>query len=521
MALLSFASVFLAMALGGFIVVSRISANLEDEIGKRALAIARTLSQMDPVQKTVGTAEGFAVIPPLAERTRLATGVEYIVILDMNGIRYSHPVGDRIGKKFEDQDLPPALANNEYISRASGVMGPSVRAFVPILVGDELRQVGVVVVGILTPTIASILRQVQVQLYSSLASGLLLGLLGSIFLARNIKRAMFSLEPAEIAGLLEEREAIFQAMGEGILAIDSQEKISFANDVARKIVGAREEIVGKRITEIIPNSQLPRVLKSGQSELNQEMRIRDTVILANRVPIRVKGQIIGAVATFQDKTEVRLLAEELTGVRAFVEALRVQNHEYLNKLHTIAGLIQLKKHRQAVDYIFHITEKQEAVNLLIKRKIADSGIAGLLLGKFSRAGELKVDLVIDPQTTLPSLPPHLQTSDLVIIIGNLLENAFDAVKELPAERRQVYFKMAGTEKELQILVRDRGPGIPEEISSRIYEPGFTTKGAPNLGVGLYLVRKHVLTAGGTIEYRNLPGDGAEFLLSFPGAAGGG
>lgn len=515
MALLSFASVVLAVVIGGFIVVSRVSYELEMEMGRRALAIARTLSQMDAVQKTVGTAEGFRVIPPLAERTRLATGVEYIVILDMNGIRYSHPLSERIGKRFEDQDLAPALANNEYISRATGVLGPSVRAFVPILVGEEPRQqVGVVVVGILTPTMAAILRRIQAQLYSSLGLGLLLGLAGALYLARHIKRAMFSLEPEEIASLLEEREAIFQAMGEGVLAIDAQGKVSFANDQAKKLLGVKEEITGKKVTELLPGSQLPAVLKTGQPVVNQELRLGQVMLLANQVPIRARGEIIGAVATLQDKTEVRLLAEELTGVRTFVEALRVQNHEYLNKLHTIAGLIQLRKYNQACDYIFDITEKQQAVNQLIKKKITDSGVAGLLLGKFSRAGELKVELQLDPASNLSGLPVHLQSSDLVLIIGNLLENAFDAVRELPQERRRVYLKVVGTKEGLELTVRDRGPGIPEHLADRIYEKGFTTKGPNNQGLGLYLVKQQVEVHGGQLAHRNLPEGGAEFLVSF-------
>lgn len=519
MAVLSFGSVFLAILTGGFIVVEKISDTLEKEIGMRAMAIARTLAQSEEIQKNVGRPGGVVLIQPIAERTRLATGVEYIVIVDMEGIRYSHPVEERIGKKFTDLDLGPALANNEYISSAEGVLGPSVRAFVPVKVDEGTRQVGVVIVGILTPTIGSLLRTIQIQLYYSLGTGLLVGLLGSLYLARKIKSAMFSLEPEEIARLLEERVAVFQAMGEGIIAIDMDSRITIANDEARRIIGKGEEIIGRRIREVIPNTPLPEVLETGQAQINREMFLNDTVILVNRVPIRFKGEIIGAVSTFQDKTEVNRLAEELTGVKAFVEALRVQNHEHMNKLHTIAGLIQLEKYQQALDYIFDLTEEQQEITRLLTKNIFDTSIAGLLLGKYSRAKELRTELEIDRKTRLRELPSRLETGDLVIIIGNLIENALDAVRREEPERRKIYFGMFENTHHLTITVRDRGPGIPEEKRDIIFTQGFTTKGSANRGLGLYLVKRYVDLSGGTISLKCPEGGGVEFTINIPKETG--
>lgn len=515
MAVLSFGSVFLAILTGGFIVVEKFSYTLEKEIGMRALAIARTLAQSEEVQKNVGRQGGALLIQPVAERTRLATGVEYIVIVDMEGIRYSHPVEERIGKKFTDLDLGPALANNEYISSAEGVLGPSVRAFVPVKVDEGTRQVGVVIVGILTPTIGSLLRTIQIQLYYSLGTGLIVGLLGSLYLARKIKSAMFSLEPEEIARLLEERVAVFQAMGEGIIAIDTDSRITIANDEARRIIGKGEEIIGRHIIEVIPDTPLPEVLETGQAQINREMFLNDTVILVNRVPIRFKGEIIGAVSTFQDKTEVNRLAEELTGVKAFVEALRVQNHEHMNKLHTIAGLIQLEKHQQALDYIFDLTEEQQELTRLLTKNIFDNSIAGLLLGKYSRAKELRAELVIDRDTRLRELPSRLETGDLVVIVGNLIENALDAVRREETERRKIYFAMLDHPDYLTITVMDRGAGIPEEKREMIFKQGFTTKGSANRGLGLYLAKRYVDLAGGTISLICPEEGGTEFAVHIP------
>lgn len=516
MAFLCFCSVLLAITACGFIVVEKISSTIEKETGLRAMAIARTLAQSEEIQNNVGTPDGTSRIQPLAERTRLATGVEYIVVVDMNGIRYSHPVGDRIGKKFTEPDLVPALANNEYISRAEGVLGPSIRAFVPVKVNEGTRQVGVVVVGILTPTITFLLKNIQTELYYSLGIGLLVGLLGSLYLAKKIKSGMFSLEPEEIARLLEERVAIFQAMSEGIVAIDTNSRITVANKEVQKLLGKSDkEIIGQKIIEMIPNSKLPEVLSTGEAQINNQMYINDTAVLANRVPIRFKGEIIGAVATFQDKTEANRLAEELTGVKAFIEALRVQNHEHMNKMHTIAGLIQLEKYERALDYIYDLSEEQQEITGFLTKNIFDPSIAGLLLGKYTRAKELRVELIIDRKTRLSELPSRVETGDLVIIVGNLIENALDAVRLVEPARRKVYFTMYDQPDSLTITVRDMGPGIPDEKQELVFQQGFSTKGSANRGLGLFLVKRYVQLAGGSITLQNCVDGGVEFKIYIP------
>lgn len=514
MALLSFASVFLAVVIGGAVAVQRFSTMMEKEMGMRTMAIARTLAQMETIQENVGRPGGEKIIQPIAEKTRLSTGVEYIVVLDMEGIRYSHPVEDRIGEKFSGEDLAPALANNEYISRAEGVLGPSIRAFTPIKVDEGTRQVGVVVVGVLTPTLSALLHSMRMEIYLTLGLGIMVGLLGSLFLARKVKQAMFSLEPEEIARLLKERVAIFEAMGEGIIAIDTSARITVMNDEARRIFGVDESVIGQPVNEVI-GGRLLRVLQTGEPEMNRERVINGITILTNRVPIRMDDKIIGAVATFRDKTEVKRLAEELTGVKAFVEALRVQNHENMNKLHTIAGLIQLERYQDALDYIFKITEEQEELTRFLTRNICDYSLAGLLLGKYGRAKELRVELVIDRKSNLKELPSGLEVNSLVVIIGNLLENALDAVCQVENEKKQVFFFIQGDRNGIFLEVRDTGPGIPPEIRERIFDEGFTTKGSRYRGLGLFLVKRNVKNMAGRLEVDCPPGGGTIFTVSIP------
>ncbi|MQL52379.1 GHKL domain-containing protein [Desulfofundulus thermobenzoicus] len=517
LAILSFVSVVLAILVAVVLMGMKISHLLEEEMGMRALAIARTLAQMESIQNNVGRPGGAAVIQPIAEKTRLATGVAYIVVVDMNRVRYSHPVAERIGGRFTDPDLDQALSDREYTTRTAGVMGPAVRAFSPIKVDEGTRQVGVVVVGIITPTFGELFRAIQAQLYPSLAVGLLAALLGSLYLASRIKGAMFSLEPEEIARILEERTAMLQAMGDGIIAIDRDERITVLNEEAKRLLGVKDDMVGRPIREVLADSFLPRVLRTGQPEFNQERVLNNTIIIVNRVPVRVKGKIVGALASFRDRTEVHRLAEELTGVKSFVEALRVQNHEYLNRLHTIAGLIQLDRSQEAVDYIFAVTEEQQELTRLLTKNVCDYSIAGLLLGKYSRARELKVELAIDRSSRLSRLPPRMDAAALGVVLGNLLENALDAAREMEPARRQVYFAMRDDPEGLVMMVRDRGPGIPEHLREQIFKQGFSTKGNGR-GIGLYLVKKHVDTAGGEINLHSREGEGTTVTVRIPYSA---
>ncbi len=516
MALLSFASVLLAIVVGGGLVVERITTQIEKEMGMRALAIARTLAQMEEIQLNVGCEGGEKVIQPLAERIRTATGVAYVVILDNAGVRYSHPLEEHIGKPFSGSDYHPAVQEGEeYLSAAEGILGPSIRAFVPIKTNEGTKQVGAVVVGILTPTVHSVLQTIRIQLYFALSLSLLLGLLGSLFLARVIKKEMFDLEPDEIARLLEERHAILESIGDGIIATDKDMHITLINRVALDLTGVTPVVLGRSIEEVLPQSRLPDVVSTGQPVLNNELVVNNVVLVVNHLPVYARGRIAGVVSTFRDKTEVRRLAEELTGVKRFIEALRVRNHEYRNTLHTIAGLIQLEHYQEALDYVFTETAEQQEISSFLGKRVQDYGVAGVILGKYSRAKELKIDLTIDRNSRLTRLPQRIDTSGMVIIIGNLLENAFEAVREMEPGRQKVCIGIFEEEDLLRLVIRDQGPGIPADLRDQIFVPGFSTKDGQNHGLGLSLVKQYVQLADGDIVVNSSSEDGAEFVITIP------
>ncbi|WP_321166607.1 sensor histidine kinase [Paenibacillus sp. Soil724D2] len=511
--ILSFGIVLFAICIGGIILIGRVIHLQEQELGQRLLVTARTVTQLPSILSGLTEQSHRQEINPITERLRIINDVDYIVVMDMNGIRWSHPSSSRIGELSQGEDEHAAFAEHTYLSRAKGEQGTALRAFVPVM-NEQHEQVGVVLVGKLVPGLTGIILDMRGQIYVTVFLSLLFGVLGSWMLSRHIKEQMFRLEPEEIAQLLVERTATFNAMHEGVIAIDSQEYITVFNDKAKKMLQIEGEVLGRHIREVLPDTRLPEILQLNHAVYNQELHVGPAHILSNRVPIKVGHHTVGAVAIFQDRSEVTKIAEELTGVRAFVDALRVQNHEYMNKLHTIGGLIQLDHKQKALDYLFETMEAQSELSSFVSSKIANESAAGLLLGKISRGRELGVDVRLDRASRLVRFPEHLDQHDVVVILGNLIENAFDALKQKEG-KKEVFISIEQDDEVLSILVEDNGKGMSEETKQRMFERGFSTNAGEGRGIGLYLIHNIVNKCGAHLEVESTVGVGTSFILTFP------
>jgi sensor histidine kinase regulating citrate/malate metabolism len=486
---------------------------LESRMARTAMAIARSVAEIPDIQANVGRPGGSEVIQPIADKIRRETGVEFIVVFDLTDRRYSHPLPERIGKQAVGGDHGPVLERGEsYISRAVGSLGPSMRALVPIY--HEGRQVGGVSVGILIDDISEALDRMVLPLLLALLPGLIISLAGAVFLAWNIKRSTWGLEPHEIARLLRERESMIDSIKEGIVAVDGEGAITLINGAARRLLSLEGEVLGRSVEDLIPNTRLPAVLASGRSEIDQEQNLLGTRLMTNRIPLVHRGRVVGAIASFRDMTELRSLAEEITGVRLYLEALRVQNHEFRNKLQAISGLIQLGEPRRALDFIAETFELRASQDRIVTGQIRNPAVGGILLGKMGRCRELAVTLEIDEESYCYD-GRSVDSQALVVIIGNLLENAIEAVASLPVERRKVRFAVFDESNRILISVSDRGPGIAADWVERIFEKGFTTKEGPMArGYGLHNVRTLVEACEGEIVLHTSP-EGTEWIVNMP------
>ncbi|MCA0971382.1 sensor histidine kinase [Halobacillus litoralis] len=512
--ILSFGMVLFTVLIGGIIIIGNTIASKEESLGDRALVIGRTVANLPALKQNLAESEGWETINPMVERIRTINSSDYIVVLDMNRIRYSHPVEDKLGTLSSGKDEGPAFAEHSYTSKAEGELGVAVRAFVPVM-DDEHEQIGVVIVGNLLPSVPSILLALKNEILLVLVLTSLFGVSGSWLLARHLKKQTFQLEPHEIVQLLVERTAMFQAMNEGIIAVDNEGTITIMNEKAKSILGLKGHHLNQPVREVVPDIGLDDVLYSEKAVHNEELRLGSALVLSTKVPVRVDDETIGAVIIFQDRTDVTQLAEELTGVKAFVEALRVQNHEHLNKLHTIAGLIQLDQNDQALTFVFETSEKQERLSRFLIKNFKDYSLSGLLLSKVSRGKELGIEVEIDDQSRLNQYPPLLDQHDFVLILGNLVENAFHALEGVDREEKWIDVSVYQDDHVCTISVEDNGQGIPSYWTDKVLEKGFTTKGENGSGIGLHLVKRIVDKGLGEVEIISDEGEGTSVMITFP------
>lgn len=321
----------------------------------------------------------------------------------------------------------------------------------------------------------------------------------------------------EVTFLLEQDRAILHSLREGVVAIDADGRITLANNEAIRLLECAPDVVGRPVEEVIPNTRLREVVRTKRAEYDQEQQLRTKVIITNRVPVIVNGEVTGAIATFRDKQDVKTLAEELVGVRSLLDSMRAQSHEFINKLHAISGLIQMGQYDKVVELINQIYRaKQNFVSFLVKR-VKDKATAGLLLGKISQAQEKGIQFTVNPRSRLTALPAQFSSVAMVTVLGNLVSNAIDAVQDLPAERRRIAVCISQGRRNLCITVRDSGCGIPPEVLPHIFQRGFSTK-TGGRGVGLVLVQQEVAWSGGTIAVQTERDKGSTFIVKIPYAA---
>ncbi|HWT27842.1 MAG TPA: sensor histidine kinase, partial [Mobilitalea sp.] len=435
--------------------------NIEDKVRTDIMNVAELMAHSPDIITTLETKDPKHTIAAYVDlQLQNLDQVEYIIIADTNGIRYSHPNHELIGKKFVGGDEARVLQTGEtYISEAIGTLGRSLRAFTPIYSSDGKTKIGFVCVGTLAHSIEKA-KHTAISLIMLIGlGGLAAGITGAFILADNIKKSLLGLEPEEITRLYNEKMGILDAIHEGLVAVDNLGIITLINDSALSILQledkfTKEQLVGKDIEEVIPNTQLKNTITTGKSQFQKEQRIKNTIIMTNRIPIKDKDKIVGAIASFRDKTEVTRIAEELTGVTKMAWSLRAQNHEFMNKLHTIAGLIQLEEYDTALQFIAEIAKVRSKINNIITENIKDPSIAALLLSKYNKAEECRVILKIDDASRLTNLPRYMTSDEIISILGNLIENSLDEVNN--DGTGYIYVKIIENEQTLEIVVQDNG-----------------------------------------------------------------
>ncbi|HWF35902.1 MAG TPA: sensor histidine kinase [Solirubrobacteraceae bacterium] len=499
--LASVVGILMASTVVGFALVTlRQRAEFQHEYQQRALAIAQTFATMPSIRQALArrTAADRRMIQSLAEQVREKTGATYIVVIDRNGVRYSHIYPWLIGQRVTEPVV--ALDGRDHLGVDHGNIGVSANAKVPIRApgGPDSPVIGEVSAGILEGQVSDQLLHELPSLLLYFACALAIGVVASLTLARRLKRSTFGLELEEIAALVQEREAMLHGIREGVVALDRAGSVTLVNDEARLLIPFQDDPIGKPLHELVPDGRLRDLLTGAVAGQDSVVVTDDHILVVNRMPVVRKGRDLGAVITLRDRTELEGLLRELDSVDALTDALRAQQHEFANRMHTVAGLIELGDRDAAVRYALDVSGQSAGRAESIRERVEAPELAALLMAKTTVAAERGVELELSEGSRLAETA--IDTNTMLSIVGNLIDNAIDAaVGPGPAK---VTVRLTTCTENVTIEVSDTGPGVPKELSGRIFTDGFTTKspdGRRHRGIGLALVHRLVSRAGGTIE----------------------
>ena len=499
----------LTISVGGILYAKDSSQTLEQQYQLRALGIAQSVSSNQGITADLEAGDPTHEIRQLAESIRGTTGAAYIVVADRLGIRYSHPNPALIGKRLEEGVI--ALDGKTHVGIDVGSLGRSANGIAPIFSahGDVIGEVSV---GILETKLNTQLALDSWAIVGYSILILALSAMGSLLLARRIKRVTFGLEPASIASLLREREALLHGIREGMVGFDVQGRITVINEEAERLLGLSGGDLGRTLDEVMPPGRL-RDLLTGTIGGVDEVSITDEFLLVvNRMQVFLAGQDIGSVVTVRDRTEVEGLIREVHAINGLTEALRAQEHEYANQLYIIVGLIEMGEYEQVKSYLSQVSSTPSSLSNGLKSRIEPPELAALLLAKITIAGEQAISLVVSDDS-------HVQQTDgdqrtLLTIVGNLVDNAIEALAEQRGSR-EITVRITD-EHGIRLTVDDNGPGVPGERITDVLSDGYTTKAArpgTRRGLGLALVSRLVHREGGTITVS--PGPGGHFEVYLP------
>jgi len=505
--------------------VTQSTDEFRDVRGQRMIAVAENLASTPIVRARFADQFAAQILAPDVDRAVALSGAELAEIADPTGVVRVSTDPSRLGRKLDLTDSGAAHGRAWFGDLdVDGVH--SLAGQVPINDVDGV-VLAVVSVSERYPSIWQLLGGAGERLLVYLGLGAALGAMASWLLSRRIKRQTRGLEIAEIAGLAEHREALLHSIREGVVAVDDDGVITVLNDSAQVLLDVTEDAVGRRVdavdldpavTEFLLSAGDGRTAQSdtGRAAQSDVVIVTRTRVLAlNRRSATSQGKRIGTVTTMRDSTELASMQGQLSSHKSVTDTLRAQTHEFANQLHTISGLVQLGEYDSVHDFVGALTRRRAEISDAVTQLVSDPAVAALLIAKTSLAAESGVTLTIDGDSHLSALDPALST-DVITLLGNLIDNAVDVSEGSPAARVTVHLDDA---EGMTVSVTDSGPGVPEHLREEIFARGVTSK--PDVpggrGIGLALVRLVSAQLGGTVDVTDAPSGGARFRVYLPPA----
>ncbi len=503
--------VFQMVSLG--IVFSRMIYDIvEQQTEKRALQAAKHVALIPELKRIVNNRDQFDTLEILANAIRLEAEATAIVITSKDGVQLYNTDKNQIGRPYLVPNLNRTLRyGHPYVSKSRLEHGAIISGNAPIF-DEDLNIIGMVSVSYRVESLRILSKSYLEKELFYIWLFITLGLVAAILIAQGVKRATLGLEPSEIASLFQERDAIIASIREGIIATDSRGTITLINQTAGKQFG--QGLLGQSIIQTFSSIDFSPVFTSGEQILNQEIPVQGVEMIFNIVPIRFDDTIQGIVMTLRPKDEIDLMARELSQVQSYSDMLRAQTHEYTNRLHAIVGMVQMEAYDEVLDFIATETTGHRQLIRQLTESIPDPALSAFLIGKYMHAQELKVDFTIDPESHMVDLPDAVNRHQLVTILGNLINNAFEAAQIGTGPPRVKIF-MSDYGNDLIFEIEDSGPGVAEEMKTAIFHKGVSTKQGEKRGYGLHLVTSALKVLGGGISLQHSDMGGALFIIEIP------
>jgi two-component system CitB family sensor kinase len=501
------------------------------EYGTRCLDIARVVAAAPALRADVARYNGLTMptadelargpLQNIATKVQQGTGALFVVITNDQGIRLSHPNVSELGKMVST-DPSAVLTGREEVVRQTGTLGPSMRAKVPVLAPDASQVIGQVSVGMSTSSVYELLRNDLEAAALTGGPALVIGGLLSVLLARRWRELTLGLQPTEMTELVRTQEAVLHGIGEGVLAADADGNTTFVNDEARRLLEI-DSAAGRPADQIGLTPRVLEVLRSCDPTPTLAT-VGERVLVVSARPVTREGHELGTVLVVRDRTDVELLTRQLDAVRLMSTVLRAQRHEFANRLHLLNGLLHAGRTEEASQYLGELLASGPLGSALPGiDTIRDPYLQAILAAKGAAAREAGTTLRIGENTWAPgwlALPV-----DVTTVLGNLLDNAIDAVRTGNNQTKVVDVELLQNNSTLHITVGDSGDGVATDFVDQVFIEGTSTKPESDLpggrGIGLALSRQIARALGGDI-WLSSPGNpgvelcGAEFIARLPG-----
>jgi two-component system CitB family sensor kinase len=484
--------------------------------------VINNISRYDAASPAMADELAAGPIQSVASRYEQRTHVLFVTVANARGTKLAAP-DHELGRHVR-ADITQALAGHEVTFHENTIMGRAIVAEVPVLEPGSNRVLGLVLVGIGTKAFDDQFSQ-NLRVLGAMGGVLLLiGVAASVALARRWRGLTLGLRPGEIIQLVRTQAAVLQGIGEGVLAADTSRNTAFVNDEACRLLDIGDEL-GRPIDEIGLTQRVLDVFKAADSTPTLAT-VRDRIVVVSARPVSRDGRELGTVLVARDRTDVESLTRQLDAVQVMSTVLRAQRHEFANRLHLLNGLLHGGHIDEGLEYLEELLGSGPLGSAIPGiDSIRDPYLQAFLAAKAASAREAGVTLTIGENTWVSGR--LLMPVDVTTVVGNLLDNAIDAVRLTDNEISEVEIELLQEASTLHVTVADSGDGVAPEFVDKLFTEGKTTKPASGLpggrGVGLALSRQISRSLGGDLRLSS-PGDtdgelrltGAEFIAWLPG-----